>query len=117
MKIRGIEGLSADQVDFELKRGAKFVIFYYCISLVVVTFKRTSDIYFVKPGESTPSAGLICSIVCLLLGIWGIPFGIIWSISSIITNLRGGKNVTQEVVASLNRNSTQSPQTPAQQGW
>jgi len=34
-KIRGIEGLKQGEIDFELQRGAKFVLFQYCISVVI----------------------------------------------------------------------------------
>jgi len=40
MKIKGIETLSPDQLRHEIERGGRFVIFQYCISIVVLTFKR-----------------------------------------------------------------------------
>jgi len=36
-----------------------------------------------------------------VLGWWGIPWGPIWTISTIVTNLRGGRDVTNEVVRSM----------------
>ena len=46
-KIRGIESMKHGELDFEIQRGAKFVLFQYCISVIVLTFRRPSDIYFV----------------------------------------------------------------------
>jgi hypothetical protein len=40
VKINGVEGMSSDQVIFEVQRGGKFAMYYYCVSLLVVAFKR-----------------------------------------------------------------------------
>jgi hypothetical protein len=48
MEIVGVSGLTTSQVMSEINRGAKFVIYEYCISILIMTFKRPSDIYFVK---------------------------------------------------------------------
>ena len=53
MAIKGIENLSNAQIDEELRKGAKFVVFQYCISVLVMSFKRSSDVHFVRAGEST----------------------------------------------------------------
>jgi hypothetical protein len=42
-----VEGLSLQEVQEEVNRGGKFVIFNYCFSVVVLTFKRPTDIYFI----------------------------------------------------------------------
>jgi hypothetical protein len=42
VKINGVEGMSRDQVNFEVQRGGRFVLYSYCVSLLVVTFKRPS---------------------------------------------------------------------------
>jgi len=101
VKIIGMEGMDGRQLAFELQRGARFVIYQYCISILILTFRRPSNIYFVRVGESTVSRGLSFSLVSLLLGWWGIPWGPIYTIGSLMTNFRGGKDVTQEVLASL----------------
>lgn len=115
MKIIGIEGMTTNDVDFELRLGAKFVIYSYCISLIAVSFKRSSDIYFVKKNEGITPAAIKFSLISLFLGIWGIPFGIIWSIMCIVTNLRGGKDVTSQVVASLKPKTQQQAYTTTAQ--
>lgn len=100
-KILGIENMSVDELNHELRRGGKFVIFEYCISIVIMTFKRPSNIYFVKAGEGTFKKGIGFTLTSLTVGWWGIPWGPIYTVGTLITNLRGGKNVTNEVVASL----------------
>ncbi len=102
MKIVGIEGLSVDQLNFELQRGAKFVIFQYAYSIVIMSFRRGSDIHFFRGGESTALKSAKYNLLTLLAGWWGIPWGPIYTIQALITNARGGKNVTQQVLAALN---------------
>lgn len=104
-KIKGIDGLTNDQINYELKNGGKFVIYEYCISIVVMSFKRGSEIHFIKAGESGSVKGLNYTLLTILLGWWGIPWGPIYSIGSLYTNLRGGKNVTSEVLNSANANA------------
>jgi len=36
MAIKGIENLSNAQIDEELRKGAKFVVLQYCISVLVM---------------------------------------------------------------------------------
>lgn len=101
IKIRGMEGMRAGEVDFEIQRGARFVFFQYCISILVLTFRRASDIYFLRHGESAVTKGLPFTLVSLVAGWWGIPWGPIFTIQSVYNNSRGGKDVTQSVLNSL----------------
>jgi hypothetical protein len=101
MNINGLEGLTAEQLGLELQRGGKFVIFQYTISVLVLTFRRGSDVYFVRAGESAAAKGLPYTLLSLVAGWWGIPWGPIFTIGSLFTNLGGGKDVTREVAAAL----------------
>lgn len=102
MAIRGIEGMSVDQLNFELQRGGKFVYFRYTISVVILTFRRNSAIHFIKAGENTTGRSIGYTLLTLVAGWWGIPWGPIYTIQSVTTNLQGGKDVTKEVIAALN---------------
>ncbi len=44
MKIHGAEGMSAFVIRDQLDRGAKFVVYQYCISFIFITYKRSSRI-------------------------------------------------------------------------
>ncbi len=102
MAIAGIEGMTAEQINMDLRAGARFVVFQYCISVLVVSFKRVSSIHFIRAGESAFGKGALFSLCSLVLGWWGIPWGPIWTISTIFRNARGGLDVTAEVVRGLN---------------
>jgi len=74
-KIQGIEGMKHSELEFELQRGAKFIIFQYCVSVILLTFRRPSDIYFIRQGENAVVKGLPFTLLSLVAGWWGIPWG------------------------------------------
>lgn len=102
MKILGIEGMTMEEINREVTKGGKFVIFQYCISIVIMTFKRSSSIYFIKPGEGTLVKSIRYTLISLFVGWWGIPWGPVYTIGTTITNFKGGKNITREVISALN---------------
>lgn len=101
-QIKNLEGLNTDQINRELRNGARFVVFHYCVSFVVMTIRPSSDIYFVRQGESTTRFSIGFTLLSLVVGWWGIPWGPIHTISSLYHNFRGGRDVTQEVLAAIN---------------
>ncbi len=108
MKIKGIEHLSPAQIEAAVDGGARFVLFPYCLSMLVVSFKRSSDIYFIPAGESVAGKAALHSLASLLLGWWGIPWGPIWTVSTVFTNLTGGQDVTSEVMSQWRASSAAS---------
>ena len=103
MKVKGLEGITVAQVLSEVDKGAKFVLFQYCISIVVLTFRRSSPVFFIKAGEGTFKHSIGYSLISLFLGWWGIPWGPIYTVGSIINNMNGGKDVTNEIMASFRK--------------
>ena len=103
MEIKGIDGLSVDQLNFELQNGGRFVIFEYCISIIFMTLRRPSAVFFLRGSDSPFSRGLPYSACSLLLGWWGIPWGPIYTLSSCFNNSRGGRDVTQQVIHALSQ--------------
>jgi len=101
--IRNMQGITVDRLNYELQKGGKFVIFKYCFSVIILTFRRGSDVYFIRAGESTVKHSIVYTLLTFFFGWWGIPWGPIFTVGSIFTNLKGGKDVTQEVIASLNK--------------
>ena len=98
-QIVGIENMSREDVLAAVNDGAKFVIYYYCVSVIILTFKRSSNIYFVRPGESRVGKGASYTLISLICGWWGFPWGPIHTVGSLATNLGGGRDVTGEILA------------------
>lgn len=99
--IQGMDNMTVGQLQEELRRGGRFVVFEYCVSILVMTFKRSSDVYFIRAGEGTMGKSIGYTLLSLFLGWWGIPWGFIYTPMVLFTNLGGGKDVTEAVVSSL----------------
>jgi hypothetical protein len=96
MQIHGIEGMSADNIRDEVNRGGRLVIYTYCVSILVMTFKRPAGIRLIKAGHSPAAASWPWIVISLLFGWWGIPWGPIYTIETIYRNLCGGIDVTDD---------------------
>jgi hypothetical protein len=108
-KIVGLEDIkSGGHLQQEIQQGGRFVMYQYCISLLVITFRRSSNIYFVSHEDNAVVKGLPFTLLSLVSGWWGIPWGPIYTIQSIWVNFKGGKDVTNEVVASMVSTSQKS---------
>ena len=93
-EIAGLEGLSNEEILWELQNGGRFVVYQYCVSFLVVTLPRTSQVHFIRGSESAVARGMKYTLLSLLLGWWGIPFGPFCTIEAIAVNLAGGRNIT-----------------------
>lgn len=114
-----IKNMNPHMTTAELKQkvaaGAKFVYFEYTVSIVVATFKRPTDIYFIDAHESAAKHSWHLSTLTGIMGWWGIPWGPIYTIGTFVTNFGGGKDVTAEVMGKLlaneHLNATNNSQT------
>lgn len=94
--ISGTEGMTVGQLALALEQGGKFVMFEYIISLLVVSSKQWSGVYFVPAGESAANKGMSYTLLTLLFGWWSL-WGFFWTLEALFLNLGGGKDVTQEI--------------------
>lgn len=108
MQIKNIEGLRVSQVRDLVYQGGKFVVFPYTVSLVLMTLKRSSDIYFIRPGENTFKYSYGFVFLNLLVGWWGIPWGPIYTIGSAYHHVVGGKDLTQVVLSHLTQHDPEA---------
>jgi hypothetical protein len=81
-----------------ISSGGRFVVYPYCVSMILLSSKRVSGVTYVAPGESASSKGRRYVIASLLLGWWGIPWGPMWTLDAISTCLHGGQDVTGAVI-------------------
>lgn len=96
--IKGIDGMRLGEIELEVQDGARFLMFQYCFSIVFMTFRRTSDIYFIRKDEAAWKRYFRWTFISFLFGWWGIPWGFIYTPSVIFHNLKGGKDVTDQVM-------------------
>ncbi|HWI66619.1 MAG TPA: FHA domain-containing protein [Symbiobacteriaceae bacterium] len=100
-EIKGLEGRTVGVLEEELRRGGRFVFYQYCFSVLIMSFKRPSPIYYIPPGQSTVTPGLLWSAISFVVGWWGFPWGFIWTPWVIFKNFAGGTDVTRETSEAL----------------
>ena len=108
MKIKNTEGLSVSQIRNLVQQGGKFVIFPYTISFLIMTLKRSSDIYFIRPDENTFKYSYGYVLLNLIVGWWGIPWGPIYTIGALYNHITGGKDFTEAVLSELIQNDPEA---------
>jgi len=101
MNIRNISGLSTKELREEIAKGGKIIRYDYTVSLLVLTLQRKSGGQLVRPGENARKKGIPYSILSALFGWWGIPDGPRQTLKTIRTNMRGGRDVTEDVKSIL----------------
>jgi hypothetical protein len=96
-KIIGIEGKTIDEIILAVNTGGRFVVYEFCISPLIVTLDYDSNVYFINIDNKQKALSIRYSIISLLFG-WESLFGVIHTIRCLMVNLRGGKDITKQVV-------------------
>lgn len=86
------------ELEQQVLAGGRFVLYQYCVSILVMTFKRPASIVFLRGDEDGAGHAFTYSLISLVAGWWGFPWGPIWTITTLVNNLRGGTDVTQAVL-------------------
>jgi hypothetical protein len=114
MAIRGIENLTVNDIEREIAAGGRFVFYEYCISVIVASSRRPTDIYFLRGTDWGIVRGLPYCLISLLFGWWGFFWGLIYTPLTLFNNLSGGCDVTEQVLAQLyadaNRGNEREPE-------
>ncbi|WNJ17116.1 hypothetical protein [Pontibacter sp. G13] len=104
-KLRNVDGLSLSELEEEIQKGGRFVVFPYVISIVLTSFKKLSPAYFFGADEPTQAIARKYSFISGILGWWRIPFGFLYTYQSLKTNWEGGLDVTKDVLINLSEES------------
>lgn len=103
IKFGNHKSYSYPQILKEQKAGGRFVVYQWIIPLPFFTpVRRLSKVYFIG---NTFKKSKYCgkyNVLNLLLGWWGLPFGPIVMIQSVILNLKGGVDVSEDVLLNIN---------------
>ncbi|MDR1864001.1 MAG: hypothetical protein LBR08_00325 [Bacteroidales bacterium] len=101
LKIRGVAGKSPSDILNEVNSGARFVRYSYCVSLIAFTFKLSSPVYFLRANEAPIRRGWIFLLISAIFGWWGIPWGPVYTIQSILHAFKG-RDLTGTVIHRIN---------------
>ncbi len=106
--LRGSRPLFAEELRTRVAAGARCVRFEYCFSFLFVTVRRQSEVFLTDSWQQRYLRGLWYSLLALVLGPWGIPWGLVWTPWAIWVNTTGGADCTADVLAALETPSTDS---------
>jgi hypothetical protein len=101
LELRGTRPLFVEELRTRLESGARCVRFEFCFSLVLVTIRRQSPVYLTHSWQERYLRGLGFSLLALLLGPWGVPWGLFWTPWAVWVNATGGMDCTREVLTWL----------------
>ncbi|MGF1484876.1 MAG: hypothetical protein ACFBZ8_10990 [Opitutales bacterium] len=112
MRVRGIAGRDSIWLNRELRRGGRFVVFDYTVSALLITWRRNSNIIFVRAGRHAWLSLLGCSLLTALCGWFG-PGGITESLDCLRHNFAGGQDVTADLLRQSSDETTGDLETSA----
>ena len=107
--LAGTGPLFADELLVRLRDGCRCVRFEWCISFVIVTLRRQSAVYLTATWQERYLRGVGYSLLALLFGPWGVPWGLVRTPLAVWINLTGGSDVTDEVVRQLGSEPSAPP--------
>lgn len=93
----------------EINDGGRFVRFHYAYSLIYITVWGYSDVHYLAPGKGTLLKSLPYTLMTMLFGWWGIPWGPIYTLKTIYVNMSGGLDETDTILHSV---AYQTPSDP-----
>ena len=97
----GARGKSVQQISNEVAAGGRLVVFQYVFSILILTFRRNTDIHYIPPGKSAAGPAFLWSLIPLCFGWWGFPWGFIYTPAALWRNTAGGVDVTEPILAQL----------------
>lgn len=98
-----------DEIRQRVADGARLVRFETVMSAVLFTVRRQSGVYLTESWQQRYLTGIWYSAASLVLGPWGVPWGLIYTPLAVWTNLTGGVDATDEVLAWLDSRETPEP--------
>jgi len=96
--VPGTHGMTIAQIEDDILRGGRFRVFLWNFSIIVMSFQRGSSLRYYRSGESCGLAAWGYTLLSILIGPWGLPWGIFFTINTIFRNCLGGKDVTSDVL-------------------
>jgi hypothetical protein len=86
--------MSTAQLAEALAQGCRLVTYEYCVSLIVVTWRRQSRVYLLAANETGLRQAAPYLLLTMFLGWWGLPWGLIYTPLALVTNLAGGRDAS-----------------------
>jgi hypothetical protein len=114
-ELRGARPFYDAELRTRLTSGARCVRFEYCFSLILFTVRRQSPVYLTDSWQQRYLLGLWYSLLALVLGPWGVPWGLLWTPWAVWVNTTGGADCTDSIAQFLDT-ASEDAQRAAQRG-
>ncbi len=101
LSIWWVWSMSIDELMLDIEKGWRFVVFSYVFSIIILTFKRPTQMYYIKSQEWALKRSFPYIISTSLLWWWWVPWWPIYSTWSLYDNLRWWTNVTESILSNL----------------
>jgi hypothetical protein len=101
--LAGSRPLFLEEIHSRVMAGARLVRFEICLSFLFVTIRRQSPLYLAESWQDRYLRGFCYSVLALVFGLWGVPWGLIWTPRAIWSNLTGGVDETEKALVSLEK--------------
>jgi hypothetical protein len=99
--VAGSRPLFPEEIRARVAAGARLVRFEFCFSALLFTVRRQSPIYLTDSWQDRYLRGIRYNLATLLFGLWGVPWGLVWTPRALWVNLTGGIDETDTVLAWL----------------
>ncbi len=96
--LAGTEGMTLGDIELDVLKGGRFLRYYWNVSVVVLSFRNSTALTYVRSDRSAGAGALGWGLFSLLFGWWGFPWGIVHTPLSLWHNIRGGSDHTHEVL-------------------
>jgi hypothetical protein len=91
-------GWTVEKLEQEVRAGGRFVIFDWNFSILVMSFQRHTDLQWVGRGADGSGRATLWTLISMVVGWWGLPWGVIFTFSTMYHNALGGRDVTAAVL-------------------
>lgn len=96
--MAGTEGMTLGDIELDVLKGGRFLRYYWNISVIVLSYRKSTALTYVRSGRSAGVGALGWGAFSLFFGWWGFPWGIVYTPLSLWHNTRGGTDHTREVL-------------------
>lgn len=102
------ENSSLETIHSTIESGGQFVVFLYCFSFLVFSFRRFSKAILIENNEALENHKIKYNRISYLFGWWAVPYGIGNTLACIKLNKQGGINVSEDIMLNISEESLKS---------
>ncbi len=100
-KLKLPQQLSLGELKQKIKDGDRFIVFQYCITPIFASYTPFSPAILISDKSQTKAYIRRYNWISAIFGWWGVPHGPSSTISALKLNLRGGLDVTDDIMHNI----------------